>query len=61
MWQSEVKDETTGARPRAGDMSGAMHPPRVTMVVASLETKNPGGGDEGHQWHVTDNHSKTGQ
>ena len=26
-----------------------------------LRTKNPGGGDEGHQWHVTDNHSRTGQ
>jgi len=39
----------------------ALTAPRVTMVVASLETKNLGGGDEGHQWHVTDNHSRTGQ
>jgi hypothetical protein len=26
-----------------------------------VRTKNPGGGDEGNQWHVTDNHSRTGQ
>jgi hypothetical protein len=26
-----------------------------------LRTKNPGGGDEGNQWHVTDNHSRTGR
>jgi len=26
-----------------------------------LRTKNPGGGDEGNQWHATDNHSRTGQ
>jgi hypothetical protein len=26
-----------------------------------LRNQEHGGGDEGHQWHVTDNHSRTGQ
>lgn len=36
-------------------------PPLCQTSCRLLRTKNPGGGDEGNQWHVTDNHSRIGQ
>jgi hypothetical protein len=39
---------------------GLTLPPRHNSCRL-LRTNNPEGGDEGHQWHDTDNHSKTRQ
>jgi hypothetical protein len=36
------------------------NPPRHNSCRL-LRNQEHGGGDEGHQWHVTDNHSRTGQ
>ena len=58
--QFNSKEVKRSRRAQRMNATGRLPTPDLNGNRKPFTTQEPGGGDEGNQWHVTDNHSRTG-